>query len=86
MLFEFDANKSKNNKTKHGIDFIEGQELWNDPGLTIIKAKTVDEIRYLVIGKINNKCWSAIVTSRNNKIRIISIRRSRPEEIDIYES
>jgi uncharacterized protein len=86
MIFEFDADKSKINKSKHGIDFQQAQILWNDPDLIIIPAKTIDEPRFLVIGKIQDKHWSSIITYRNDYIRIISVRRSRKEEIEIYES
>jgi hypothetical protein len=85
-MFEFDQSKSKSNRDKHGIDFIEAQALWNDVNLLEIPAKTVDEPRYLVIGKIALKHWSAVVTYRNEIIRIISVRRSRDEEVKLYES
>ena len=86
MEFEFDPQKSDSNKVKHGIDFKEGQELWDDPDLIEIPVKTSDEPRCLVIGKISGKYWSAGVTYRGEKIRIISVRRSRKEEVDVYES
>ena len=84
--FEFDPGKSAKNKDKHGIDFIEAQSLWDDPDLLEVPAKTEDEPRFLVVGKIGPKHWSVIVTYRNNNIRIISVRRSRAEEVDLYES
>ncbi|WP_435547195.1 BrnT family toxin [Desulfobacterium sp. N47] len=62
------------NKNKHGIDFIEVQELWNDIDLLEIPAKTTDELRFMVIGKINEKHWTGIITYRNDNIRIISVR------------
>lgn len=86
MNFEFDFRKSEANKKKHGIDFIEAQALWEDPDLTEIPAKTSDEPRFLVVGRISDKYWSGVITYREGRIRIISIRRSRPEEADIYES
>jgi len=86
MIFEFDPIKSRSNKTKHGIDFDEAQALWNDPDLLEIPAKTIDEQRFLVIGKINEKHWSGIITYRTENIRIISVRRARNEEIELYES
>jgi len=73
-------------KVKHGIDFIEAQELWKDPNFIEIPVKTSDEPRLLVIGRISGKYWSGVITYREEKIRIISVRRSRPEEVDIYES
>ena len=86
MEFEFDAQKSAANKAKHGIDFVEAQALWDDPDLIEIPARTSDEPRFLVIGKIEGKLWSAIFTYRNEQIRLISVRRSRREEVAIYES
>ena len=87
MKIEFDENKSAANKDKHGIDFDEARSLWYDPDLLEIPAKTVqDENRYLVIGKIENKHWSAVVTYRDEGIRIISVRRSREKEAQYYES
>ena len=86
MKFEFDPKKSDANKTKHGIDFIKAQELWNDIDYLEIPAKTTDESRFLVIGKIGEKHWTGIITYRNENIRIISMRRARNEEIELYES
>lgn len=86
MNFEFDPNKSKINQKKHGIDFIDAQALWSDPDLLEVPAKTADEKRFLVVGKIGEKYWSGIFTYRNENIRIISVRRARNEEIELYES
>ncbi|MFO0415708.1 MAG: BrnT family toxin [Pseudomonadota bacterium] len=85
MDFEFDLKKSVSNKKKHGIDFEEAQELWLDPHLLEIEARSTDEPRFLLIGKIGSKHWSAVVTYRDDKVRIISVRRSRKEEVDLYE-
>jgi uncharacterized protein len=86
MEFEFNPRKNAANKKKHGIDFIEAQALWDDPDLLEIPAKTTDEPRYLVVGIISEKYWSGIMTYRQDKIRIISVRRSRPGEVELYES
>lgn len=86
MEFEFDQRKSLSNKAKHGIDFEQAQALWDDPDLLEIPARTRGESRFLVIGLIEGKHWSGIVTYRKNRIRIISFRRSRAEEVEIYES
>ena len=86
MIFEFDLSKSFSNLEKHSIDFIEAQQLWDDPDLLEIPAKTSDEPRFLVIGMIASKHWSGVITHRGDNIRIISVRRSRTEEIALYES
>ena len=85
MEFEFDPIKSSSNREKHGIDFYEAQALWNDPDFIEIPVKTSDEPRFLVIGNVLGKYWSGVITYRSEKIRIISVRRSRKEEVDIYE-
>jgi uncharacterized DUF497 family protein len=85
MEFEFDADKSDGNKKKHGVDFREAQALFDDPDLIEIPAKTTDEPQFLVIGKIADKHWSGVVTYRGERTRIISVRRSRKEEVDLYE-
>ena len=86
MVFEFDAEKSRRNREKHGIDFDEAQGLWLDDQLLEVRARTVDELRYLVVGRIGAKHWSAIIAYREDRIRLISVRRSRVEEVALYES
>lgn len=86
MEFEFDPAKSIINTKKHGIDFLKAQALWDDPAFMEIPLRTADEPRFLVIGKISEKHWSAIITYRSEKVRIISVRRSRTEEVALYES
>jgi uncharacterized DUF497 family protein len=79
MPFEYDSRKSHSNRVKHGIDFDEAQRLWDDELYLEIPARDLDEPRFLVIGKIAGKHWSAVVTYRAGNIRIISVRRSRDE-------
>lgn len=84
--FEFDEAKSQANLEKHGIDFEAAQKLWADPYLLEIRAKSEDEQRFLLIGKIGETHWSAVVTYRDARIRLISVRRSRKKEVELYES
>ena len=86
ITFEFDEAKSQSNFLKHGIDFIDAQALWNDPSLLEIPAKTEDEPRFLMIGVVAGKYWSAVITYRGVNVRLISVRRSRTEEVSLYES
>ena len=85
MEFEFDAEKSTANKAKHGINFTEAARLWNDELRIEIPARTVGEARVMVIGVIDGQCWSAVISHRKERIRIISVRRSRAEEVKLYE-
>ncbi len=84
--FEYDDDKSQANLEKHGIDFLDAQALWEDPDLLEIRAKSDDEPRFLIVGVIGQKHWSAVVTYRNGTIRLISVRRSRTREVALYES
>jgi hypothetical protein len=86
MGFEYDPEKSAENKRKHEIDFDEAQALWSDSALLEIPARVTEEPRWLVIGKIGQKHWSAVITRRGDNVRLISVRRSRDEEVTIYEN
>jgi len=83
--FEFDLRKSHANKAKHGIDFVEAQALWLDELVIEIPARTQDEARFVVVGSIAGKHWAAIITYRGETARLISVRRSRDEEVALYE-
>jgi len=87
MNFEYDINKSNSNKEKHGIDFEEAKKLWTDPyAFEIPSLSSKDEDRFLVLGQIDLKNYTAIITYRGTNIRIISVRRSRTKEVKLYES
>ena len=85
MEFEFDPRKSRSNKKKHWIDFVDAQALWDDLGLIVVPARTTDEPRFLIVGRIGENHWSGVITYREHHVRIISVRRSRDEEIQLYE-
>ena len=84
--FDFNNQKSSSNLEKHGINFFEAQILWDDPELIEVEAKSTIEARSLVIGRIAEIHWSAVITYRADVIRIISVRRSRRSEVELYES
>ena len=84
MEFEFDPEKSARNRTKYGIDFVQAQDLWGDPERVEVPARTVGEPRWLVVARIGGVHWSAVVTYRELRVRIISVRRARIEEVKLY--
>ena len=86
FLFEFDEAKSQANLSKHGIDFNTARKIWEDPDLIEVSARSDDGPRSLVIGRIDQRLWSAVITYRGDQIRIISVRRSRQSEVALYES
>ena len=85
MEFEFDENKSQSNKVKHGIDFVEAQVLWEDLSRLEFPVFTSYEPRVVLIGRIGVKIWAAVITYRGQNTRIISVRRARKKEVEIYE-
>ena len=84
--FKIDLNYLKKVEEKHGIDFHTAQGLWNDSDLVEIPAKTIDEPRSIVIAMLDGKHWSGVITYRGSTIRIISVRRARKSEVELYES
>lgn len=84
--FEFDTKKSLTNLNKHGIDFVQAQAVWSDFNFLEVQARSDDEPRFVVIGRIKDKHWSAVITYRDGRVRIISVRRSRQAEVELYES
>lgn len=85
MEFEFDECKSVSNKAKHGVDFEEAQALWDDADAIMVDLPFPDEPRSMVLGVMNGKHWAAVVTKRGRAIRIISVRRARKQEVELYE-
>lgn len=87
MQFEYDENKSRMNKEKHGIDFEVAKDLWLDDNALVVAANIIDgETRYALISKLESKCYVAIFTLRDDVYRIISVRRCRKKEEKDYEN
>ena len=86
MKFQYDQRKSASNLQKHGIVFEQAQLLWDDPNLVELAARSEDESRSIVIARFDDQCWSAVFTYRDDEIRLISVRRSRKAEVELYES
>ena len=84
MAFIFDLEKNRANMNKHGIDFRESYKLWDDPGRKILPGRSLSENRSLMIARLGEKHWTAIFTERDDSIRIISVRRARKKEIELY--
>jgi len=67
------------------MDFESAQYLWDDDRILVLPSKFAEETRFLAIGRIKDTCWTAIFTERGERIRLISVRRSRQEEKTLYE-
>ncbi len=85
QVFDFDEVKSRTNAAKHGIDFVLAQALWADEDHVEVEARTQSERRWIVVGRINGRLWAAVIAKRDDTIRIISVRRARKSERDVYE-
>ena len=89
MPFEFDPNKSRSNKAKHGIDFEEVQAFWDDENAVVVEFAIRGERRFGRIARIarfGSQTWTIIYTTRGETVRLISARRSRKKEISEYEN
>ena len=86
MEFEYDPAKSLSNKDKHGIDFVEARSLWDDERRIEAPARSVGEARFVTIGKIGARIWTAVWTPRGGIVRLISVRRARDGEVKAYGS
>jgi len=82
-MFEFDPKKSTINQEKHGINFVDAQLLWSVQSI-ILESKFSEESRFILIGEIASGCWTAIFTKRSKKVRIISVRRARKNEKELF--
>jgi uncharacterized protein len=85
LKFEWDPQKNRTNRLKHKIDFESASSLWEDPDRIEIRVPHPIENRYILIGKIEKQLWSAIYTLRGEAVRIISVRRSKKQEMKLYE-
>ena len=84
MEFEYDHKKNDINLRKHGIDFERAKLLWDDEKRLVVPARSSTEPREALIAALDGVYWTAVYTLRGNAIRIISVRRSRHEEIENY--
>lgn len=80
MEFDFDPAKSETNRDKHGIDFVEAQELWQDQDAMVFPVLHPVENRFILLARHREKLWATVFTPRENRIRIISVRRARKNE------
>ena len=87
MEFEWDENKNKSNKKKHGIDFIDAKEIFKDEN----RSNSVDdrveygEKRWITVGKMFKAIIVVIYTIRN-ATRIISARMANKKERAAYNN
>ena len=83
MKFEFDQAKSEANKQKHGVSLEDAAQLWQEAYLEVA-ARTIDEPRWMVIGKLQDRLYACIHTVRGESVRLISCRRAREKEVKFY--
>ncbi len=83
-MFEYDPDKSDANRIKHGIDFDQAQAIWSDEARLAYASNANGEPRWIVVGLIGDRVWAAVHTIRGDRIRIISVRRARKEEVEHY--
>ncbi len=82
--FEFDFKKSITNLDKHGISLYKAMLLWTVRHTITDARHEMGEVRFMMIGQLEDKSYTCIFTIRNKMIRLISARRSRIHEEKIY--
>ncbi len=87
MDFEWDENKRLPNIEKHGLDFRDAPQLF-DENYVEVKAKAGSgcEERFLATGVVNEKYVTVIYTERGGATRIISFRKARKNEQRRYQA
>ena len=83
MPFEFDQAKSEANVRKHGISLEDASRIWDGAHLEIA-ARTIDEPRFMAIGPVGGELYACIYTMREESVRLISCRRARAKEGQLY--
>ncbi|MGB1271351.1 MAG: BrnT family toxin [Endozoicomonas sp.] len=64
------------NRDKHGIDFDEAPNLWNDESRMIFPASVEGQSRYLMVAKDRDRHWTAVYTLREGGGRISGLSLS----------
>ena len=86
MWFEWDESKRLTNLDKHGIDFLRAKEIWSDDVLEVPSPRDDHgERRHLAYGRLDGRVVAVVFTWRGKSRRIISARRARSYEREIYE-
>ena len=83
--FEWDDEKSRINKAKHGIDFEEARDLWKS-GVDEFPSPRGIEMRYIAFGKLRNRLCLVAFTYRGHRRRLISAREATDDERQKYEA
>lgn len=82
--FEWDKNKRLYNIEKHGFDFIDVIEIFDDPNRIELETIRNGEKRFQTIGIVNDLVLFLVYTLRDRKKRIISVRRANKNERKAY--
>lgn len=82
--FEWDENKRQSNIDKHGIDFEDAIQIFEDRMRVEALSSQKDEERYITFGVVNEVVLAVVYTNRNNVKRIISARVAHENERRIY--
>ena len=81
--FQCDNAKRKANLEKHGIDFADAARIFQEPFLVRPSPRSEEE-RFVAIGNVDGHVIAVIFTVRGHTCRLISARRARKNEKDIY--
>lgn len=84
--FQWDADKSAANETKHGLSFLQAAQIFRGPVLVAEdRRKDYGEPRFRALGKFDETVLCVVFTRRDGDIRIISAWKAGRDEREIYE-
>lgn len=88
MEIEFDADKEEINRFKHRLPLAFGKRMFDDLGHQVLPSirPVGGEDRYKAVGIVDGKLYTAVYVMRNERVRMISVRRSNGSEQRDYDS
>ena len=85
MQFEWDENKRRTNLQKHGVDFVDAVKIFAGFTVTLQDDRfQYDENRFITFGMLKGRVVAVLHTERQNRIRLISIRKATRNETKAY--
>ena len=87
MTFEWDEAKRRDNVRKHGIDFAGVDEVFRGLTATMEDDRhSYGEQRFITLGLLSGRVVVVVHTEREDRVRIISVRKAIKNEQQLYFS
>jgi uncharacterized protein len=85
MEFEWDEAKRLSNLDKHGIDFLDVEEVFDGDIVTVEDDRPgYGERRFVTFGLLQGRVVAVVYTDRGDAMRLISVRKATQYEQRTY--